>query len=196
VSAPEAAASPVPPGVTLATALADVVELGARRERAQVLKALAARRGLALPPCGRVVAARDTLCLCVRPERWLLLTAPAAAGAAASRWQEACTGMAAVADLSSGFLALHLAGTHAREALARGCRLDLDPHVFPAGHAAATIIAQVAAILAALPAGVLILTPASTARHFRAWLEGASRPFGLAAGAEVSVSALSGDSNS
>jgi hypothetical protein len=44
--------------------------------------------------------------------------------------------------------------------------------------------------------GMLILTPASTARHFREWLEGAARPFGLAPGAEVSVTALSGDTNS
>jgi heterotetrameric sarcosine oxidase gamma subunit len=196
VSVPDLAAGAAPPGVTLAAARADIVELSALRERAHVLKALAARRAMALPALGRVVAARDTLSLCVRPERWLLLAAPATAGVTAAHWQESCTGMAAVVDLSSGLHALHLAGPRSREALARGCRLDLDPDVFPAGHAAATIIAQVAAILAALPVGMLILTPASTARHFREWLEGAARPFGLAPGAEVSVTALSGDTNS
>ena len=195
VSAPDAA-SASPAGLTLSSASTDVVELAARRERVQVLKALAARRALALPALGRVVAARETLSLCVRPGRWLLLTAPATAGMTALRWQEACTGMAAVVDLSSGLHALHLAGAQAREALARGCRLDLDPQVFPAGHAAATMIAQVAAILAALPAGMLILTPASTAQHFREWLEGASRSFGLVRGAGVTFSTLSGDSNS
>jgi sarcosine oxidase subunit gamma len=196
VSAPDIAAVSPAAGVTLATAPTDVVELAAFRDRAHVLKALAARRAMSLPPQGRVLAARDTLLLCVRPERWLLLSAPAPAGVTALRWQEVCTGMAAVTDLSSGLLALHLAGSQAREALARGCRLDLDPAVFPSGHAAATIIAQVAAILAALPGGMLILTPASTARHLREWLEGAARPFGLAPGAEVTVTALSGDSNS
>jgi heterotetrameric sarcosine oxidase gamma subunit len=196
VSAPEVAATARKADITLAVIRADVVELAALRERAHVLKALAARRGLTLPPLGRVVAARGTLALCVRPERWLLLSAPTTAGVAASRWQQACTGVAAAVDLSSGLSGVYLAGPQAREALARGCRLDLDPRVFPAGHAAATIIAQVAAILAALPAGMLILTPASTARHFREWLEGAARPFGLAPGAEVSVAALSGDSNS
>jgi sarcosine oxidase subunit gamma len=196
VSAPDVGATARQAGVTLAPTPADVIELAALRERAQVLKALAARRAVALPTPGRVLAARDTLALCVRPERWLLLTAPATEGVAVSRWQQACTGMAAVVDQSSGLLGLYLAGPQAREALARGCRLDLDPDVFPTGHAAATIIAQVAAILAALPAGMLILTPASTARHFREWLEGAARPFGLAPGAAVSVTALSGDSNS
>ena len=195
MSAPDLGAGAAPAGVTLAPARADIVELSALRERAHVLKALAARRAMALPPLGRVVAARDTVSLCVRPERWLLLVAPATAGVTATRWQETCTAMAAVTDLSSGLHVLHVAGPRAREALARGCRLDLDPDVFPAGHAAATIIAQVAAILAALPMGMLILTPASTARHFREWLEGTARPFGLAPGAEVSVTALSGDSN-
>lgn len=196
MSAPDIAAVSRPAGVTLAATRADVVELAALRDRAHVLKALAGRRAMSLPPQGRVVAVRDTLLLCVRPERWLLLTAPATAGEPALRWQEACAGVAAVTDLSSGLLTLHLAGTHAREALARGCRLDLDPAVFPSGHAAATIIAQVAVILAALPGGMLILTPASTARHLREWLEGAARPFGLARAGEITVTALSGDSNS
>jgi methylglutamate dehydrogenase subunit D len=196
VSAPDTAAGARPSGVTLRPAVADIVELAALRDRAHVLKALAARRAMTLPPVGRLAAARDALTLCVRPERWLLLSSPAAAGVTVSHWQEASTGMGAVADLSSGLVALHLAGPCAREALARGCRLDLDPAIFPAGHAAATIIAQVAAILAAVPAGMLILTPASTARHFREWLEGAARPFGLTPGAEVSIAALSGDRNS
>ena len=196
MSAPDTTAGPLAAGVTLAPARADVVELAALRERVQVLKAFAARRAVGLAAPGRVVAVRDRLCICVRPERWLLLTAPVAAGLVASGWREACTGMAAVVDLSSGLLGLYLAGTHTREVLARGCRLDLDPHVFPAGHSAATIIAQVTTILAALPAGMLILTPASTARHFREWLEGAARPFGLARSAEVTVTALSGESNS
>ena len=195
MSAPDASALPEPAvGVTLATALSDVVELAALRDRAQVLKTLAARRALNLPSFGRVAIARDTLALCVRPERWLLLAPPASPDVTASLWQRACEGVAAAVDLSSGLVALHLDGPHAREALARGCRLDLDPDVFPAGHAAATIIAQVSTILAAVPAGMLILTPTSTARHFQAWLARAARPFGLAARADVTVGALSGDS--
>jgi len=194
VSAPDAIPLSEPtPNVTLATALTDVVELAALRDRSQVLKALAGRRGVNLPGIGRLGVARDTLALCVRPERWLLLTLPASPGLTASLWQRACEGVAGAVDLSGGLVALHLGGRHAREALARGCRLDLDPDVFPTGHAAATIMAQVATILAALPAGMLILTPASTARHFREWLTGAARPFGLAARADVTVAALSGE---
>jgi len=173
----------------------DVVELAALRDRLQVLKTLAARRGLALPERGRIMVTREALVLCVRPQRWLFLSAPATTGAAAARWQEACGGMAAAVDLSSALLGLHVDGPRAREALARGCRLDLDPAVFPFGTAAATLIAQVSAIVAALPSGFLLLTPATTGRHFRDWLSGAARPFGLGARADVTVASLSGENS-
>jgi sarcosine oxidase subunit gamma len=180
-------------GVRVAAASVDVVELAALRDRLHVLKALAARRALALPELGRLIATRDTLVLCVRPQRWLMLSAPMDAGVAAGRWQEACAGMAAAVDLSSAVLALHVDGPNTREALARGCRLDLDPAVFLPGTAAATVIAQVPAIVAALASGLLLLTPATTARHFRDWLSGAARPFGLGPRADVNVAFLSGE---
>jgi sarcosine oxidase subunit gamma len=129
----------------------------------------------------------------VRPERWLLLSAPAAPAAAAHTWQSLCSGQAAVVELSSALSALLLGGVAARTVLTRGCRLDLDPEVFPPGHAAATIMAQVSVIVAALPAGVLLLTPASTARHFREWLTAVAAPFALAPYTEMSFPELCGD---
>ena len=182
-----------PPGVGLASCLADVVGLAALRGRTHDLHSIASSRGLSLPAPGRSAVAGDTLVLCVHPARWLLLGSPASAGAAPSLWQDLCAGTGAAVELSSGLTALHLTGPDAREALTRGCRLDLDPEVFPAGHAAATFIAQVAVILAAVPSGMLILTPASTAQHFREWLAAAARPFGLARRADVTVTDLSGD---
>ncbi len=151
------------------------------------------RSGAALPPFGRVTIAAGHISLCVRPGRWLLLSAPAAPGAAALTWQGLCRDVAAVVELSSGLSALLVAGTAARTVLTRGCRLDLDPQVFRAGHAAATIMAQVSVALTALPAGVLLLTPASTARHLREWLVAAAAPFVLAPYGEMSFSELCGD---
>jgi sarcosine oxidase gamma subunit len=75
----------------------------------------------------------------------------------------------------------------------RGCRLDLDPDVFPAGSAAATIMAQVSVTIMALSSGVLLLTPATTARHFYEWLASAAKPFGFVAQPALSFSMLSGD---
>jgi heterotetrameric sarcosine oxidase gamma subunit len=179
------------PELALATFPADVVELAALRRREAALAAVAARRGLALPEGGGVATTQGAVALAVRPARWLLLSAPAATGSAAAHWAEACTGAAVAVDLSCALAALHLAGPAAPAVLARGCRLDLE--LFPAGRAAATIIAQVAVILAALPSGMLILTPASTARHLREWLAAAARPFGLTTQGDITLTALSGD---
>ena len=194
MSAPEGdAGTGTPEGISCAALRADIVELAALRERTQVLKALAARRGLPLPAIGWIAAARDTLLLCVRPERWLLLTTPGPPGATLSLWREACAGCAAAVELSSALTALHLAGPAVRDVLARGCRLDLHPETFVPGSAAATSMAQVPVMLAMLPGGWLLLTPSSTARHLREWLAATARPFGMGSGASVSVASLSGE---
>jgi sarcosine oxidase, subunit gamma len=194
VSAPEALPAAGPAGsVAIGLCPADVVELAALRGRTHELELIAGRRGGTLPAAGRVAAAAGILMLCVRPERWLLVSSPAPAGASVALWNDACAGAAAAIDQSSGLTALHLSGPTARDVLARGCRLDLAPELFPQGHAAATVMAQVATILAALPSGMLILTPASTARHFSEWLAAAAQPFGLAPRADVTVGVLSGD---
>jgi sarcosine oxidase subunit gamma len=189
VSAPESVSA----GVRLASCVADIVEVAAFHGRAPELENIAGARGLDLPVLGRVGAATDQLALCVRPARWLLIAPPAHPGATAALWQAACARLGAAVDLSSGLAAMHLAGPQVRDVLARACRLDLDPQVFPAGSAAATIMAQVAVILAVLPSGLLLLTPTSTARHLREWLASTARPFGLVSEADVTVAVLSGD---
>jgi len=180
-------------GLTCASLPADVIELAALRERTQVLRALGARRGLSFPEFGRIAMARDTVVLCTRPERWLVLTTPAPAGAALSHWREACAGCAAPVELSSAFTVLYLTGSAVREVLARGCRLDLHPDAFTPGSVAATHMAQVSVTLAALPAGWLLLSPSTTARHLREWLTSTAGPFGLAARTGATVATLSGE---
>ena len=196
VSAPEAVSQGDAAGVTIGSCRVEVTELAALRGRAPALTALAASHGVALPPIGRAVASVEALVLGVRPDRWLLLTVPAAAGATAARWQALCAGAAVAVDLSAGLAALLLTGPDVRDVLARGCRLDLAADSFPPRHAAATAMAQVATTLVALPAGMLILTPASTARHLREWLLAIAQPFGLAQCTEVSVSTLFGHPDS
>jgi sarcosine oxidase subunit gamma len=96
-------------------------------------------------------------------------------------------------DLSSAFTALYVAGPAVREVLARGCRLDLHEEAFASGGVASTHMAQVAVTLAALPAGWLLLTPSTTARHFREWLTATAGPFGIASRTGVTVATLSGE---
>ena len=194
MSGPESSSATEPaPGITWVSLPADIIELAPLRERTQVLKALAARRGLALPSAGWITAARETLVLCVRPERWLLLTAPNPPGAALAGWRTAGAGCAAAIELSSALTALYLAGPAVPDVLARGCRLDLHPQVFLPGSAAATYLAQVPVMLAALPAGWLLLTPSTTARHFGEWLGASARAFGFVSHPSVTLAALSGE---
>jgi sarcosine oxidase, subunit gamma len=180
-------------GARLTHCATDIVEIAPLRARSAEFAAIVTARGLRLPSPGRSARAPDRLLICVRPGRWLVLSAPAAAGRAAALWQDALKGAGAAIDHSCGLTALHLSGRAAREVLARGCRLDIAPQVFPAGHAAATIMAQVPSILVALTSSVLLLTPSTTARHFSAWLAGIARPFGLIQAPAVSLTDLSGD---
>jgi heterotetrameric sarcosine oxidase gamma subunit len=192
VSAPESSLGrAVPAGIVLRTCAADVIEIAALRGATGAPARLTATLEPRLPACGRIAPRAAGLALAVRPERWLLLSAPTAPGAAVATWQSAVRGTAAVVDLSSALTALHLAGAAVREMLARGCRLDLHPGVFAPGAAAATVIAQVAVIVAALPAAMLLLTPASTAHYFREWLAATGRPFGLVTGPGVTVASVS-----
>jgi heterotetrameric sarcosine oxidase gamma subunit len=181
------------PDLALAAVPADILELAAFGGAAPELVRRGGEAGWALPPLGRVSAAPAGLALAVRPERWLMVLAPHARGTSATRWQGLLGTSGAVVELSAGLAALCLAGASAREVLKRGCRLDLDPEVFAEGSAAATQMAQVGVTLAALPGGLLLLTPASTARHLREWLMHAGRAFGIAAVSDVTVAAVLGD---
>ena len=197
MSAPDHPASGnSPAGVGIGWCRADVTELALARNRMPALEGTAAGRGLTFPPIGRSAATADALVLGVRPDRWLLVTAPDVAGASAARWQERFAGSAVAVDQTAGLAALLLTGPNARDVLARGCRLDLAADRFPPGHAAATTMAQVATTLAALLEGLLILTPASTARHLHEWLIATARPFGLAPPLEISASTLFGHPDS
>lgn len=169
-----------PEGIALASCPADIVELAAFRERAVDLEQLAT----------------EQLTLSVRPGRSLILSPPAPPGTAAAHWQQAAGGRAAVVDLSSALVAFLITGPAVGALLARGCRLDLDQRAFPVGRAAATIMVQVPAILARLTPGMLLLTPATTARHMREWLVATSRPFGLTLAPDATVSELSGEGSS
>jgi heterotetrameric sarcosine oxidase gamma subunit len=178
-------------GVTLAACAAEIIELAAFRGRSSDLEQRAARRGVGLAALGRIAVASGRLTLSVRPGRWLLLAPPT--GAEAAAWRDVTAGCGATVDHSSGLAALLLAGSAVREMLLRACRLDLAADAFPEGRAAATIMVQVPVTLAALRGAMLLLTPATTARHLREWLVAASQPFGLALAPEVGVAELCGD---
>ena len=180
MSGPESSTNTaVDTGVQLNDYRSDVVEIAALRGCVREVESVAAARGFTLPGFGRVVATGRWLTVSVRPERWLVLQAPTVAGARAAQWQAACVGSATTVDLSSALVVLHLAGPMARELLARFCRVDLHEIGLPSGRAVATVMAQAPIVIAAIPRGLLLLTPSTTARHFREWLVASAKLCGL-----------------
>jgi sarcosine oxidase, subunit gamma len=171
----------------------DIVELADCCPSGAALRSAAAAGGTILPDCGGLARTPGELTLCVRPGRWLLLAAPPLTPRTQPPWYRRCAPPPAIVELSSALAAFVLAGPGTRAVLSRGCRLDLDAAVFAPGHAAATIMGQVAVTLAALPAGMLLLTPASTAQHFREWLAAAARSFDVTALAGVTFSDVCGE---
>jgi heterotetrameric sarcosine oxidase gamma subunit len=195
VSGPDPAGGTDAAGVILRHASTDIVEVAAFRGQATQVRALAAERGSALPGTGQVRSTRAGLALCVRPERWLLLAPRGAVGAMQRSWQDALGSRAVSLDASCALHALHVSGKAWRSMLARGSRIDLDPTVFAPGYAAATLIAQVSVILAARGEDLLILTPATTARHLREWLLSTGAPFGVDAPEGATVDLFPGATN-
>ena len=191
MSAPDRAPA-TDPGLRVARCALEVVELAAFRGRATELAAIARERDCPLPAFGHASRSARALALSVRPERGLLLTERAEAGAARASWAAACTEFAAAIDLSSALAGFRLAGPAAEQVLARGCRVDLDPAAFETGRSVATLAAQVPLILVRLTAAWLLLTPASTSRHFAEWLELTGAPFGVSLEPPCSLSHVSG----
>jgi len=180
-------------GLELCRATAVIVELACERGRERDLEAVASGRGLALPAFGRTSAFTGGVAACLRPGRWLLLQSTHDGTSAAGDWQGATEGMGSAVDLSAALALLLLRGGAARTFLGRYCRVDLREAGFPVGCAAATTMAQVPLIIMARPRGLLLATPATTARHFREWLEAAGRPCGLEGARAVSTEELLGD---
>lgn len=164
MSAPDPAIVPVPLGI---------VQVAPWRGGDAALAERLQTAGWALPGFGEVWSAPGRLACSVRPRRWLLVseTAPEALAAAC---EAAVAGTGAVTDLTAARRSWRVTDPRAREWLAAGCRLDLDPSVFPTGRATVTLIAQVPVMLASLTDGWLLTAPSSMAGHFGDWLRHAA----------------------
>jgi sarcosine oxidase, subunit gamma len=107
--------------------------------------------------------------LTLGPGEWLAVGDHMDAAQLRERLDQYLTGQGVTSvDLSSGFKALRIEGSAARQLLSKGCGLDLDPQTFPAGRSTRTRFAQLAVIVHCLDA-----TPCFelyVGRSFLAWL--------------------------
>jgi heterotetrameric sarcosine oxidase gamma subunit len=77
------------------------------------------------------------------PGQWLAVSESLANEALASELAAKLQGLASVSDQSGGRTVLRVSGNRARDVLAKGLPLDLDPRAFPLGSAATSAISHI-----------------------------------------------------
>ena len=85
-----------------------------------------------------------------------------------------------IADVTDAHVRFAATGTRAADLLAKGCPLDLHPRVFGPDHCAQTILAQVPALIEAVPDGFAVTADISLSHYLEAWFSDAMIEFGLA----------------
>jgi sarcosine oxidase subunit gamma len=125
-------------------------------------------------PCTAVAGIGDVEVLWLGPDEWLILASPGRQGELEDLLRAAIgDSPGAVVDVSAQRTALSLSGPAARAVLARGCAIDLDPRVAPAGTCVQTLLARagVTIVVRDESAGeFLLLVRASFAQYLAAWL--------------------------
>lgn len=96
--------------------------------------------GVDLPQTSRVVVGRDVSFVGYGPGQWLAVSETLASEAMARDLAERLKGLASISDQSSGRTVIRVSGPRARDVLAKGLPIDLDPRAFPLGSAATSTI--------------------------------------------------------
>jgi heterotetrameric sarcosine oxidase gamma subunit len=145
-----------------------------------LVQAVKTRFGLDLPATPLAVRSATHALVWAGPGQWLLV-AEDRSGFADDL--QALSGLAAIAEQSDGRGALTLSGPKIRDALAKGCMIDLHPSVFPIGAVALTSTAHIGVHLwrvADGPDGAVfeIMVARSMAGSFWSWLSASVAEFG------------------
>ena len=170
-------------GITFtARATLTLIDLRGNPRHAELLASAQSALGCALPLTPNTSATgADCTVLWLGPDAWLLV------GANAGKINERLSiERGFLTDVSHGRAAWHISGPRTLDLLAKGCSLDLHPHVFQLGHCAQTSIAHVGVLLHLREGGGFDLYCArSYAQHLWHWLTEAADEYGY----EVTVSA-------
>jgi sarcosine oxidase subunit gamma len=112
------------------------------------------------------------------PEQWLAVSSQRAIAAGLA---VELSGIAAVSDQSNGKAILRVSGSKTRDALAKGCPLDLHPRSFRPGDTALTAIAHVPVHFWQVDEAPTydLAVPSSMAESFWRWLSVSARAFGM-----------------
>jgi sarcosine oxidase subunit gamma len=112
-------------------------------------------------------------------EQWYAIADGLADGALYDELRESLQGLASVSDQSHGRVTITISGPRARDVLAKGTPVDLDPRAFGPGRVAATQMAHVGVHLAQVGADAFELSVfRGFAEDFWDWLAEMSAEYG------------------
>lgn len=132
------------PGVVIAEqAGLGLATLAVRKGQDAKLKAMLRKvYGVALPSRSTMVQGKDVSFIGYGPGQWLAVSPAFGAEALATDLAARFEGLASISDQSGGRAVLRISGPRARDLLAKGLAIDLDPRVFPPGSAATSTISH------------------------------------------------------
>ncbi len=113
------------------------------------------------------------------PGQWLVVAR--GAGNQLDNVRAELSEIAAVTDQGDGRLIIEVSGARARDALAKGIAIDLDPSVFKVGDAAQTSAAHIGLQIALIDEAPTfeIISARSTAGSFWSWLVASAAEYGI-----------------
>jgi sarcosine oxidase subunit gamma len=150
---------------------------GKASEAADALAKLARVRPIDRP----AVATQDGITLIgCGPSQWLVIAEPHRADGFLTALRRACEAVASVTDHSAGKEIVRITGVRARDVLAKGCTIDLNPRSFKSGDAATTRMGLIDATLWQVDDAptYAIAVDRSIAASFWAWLATSAAEYG------------------
>ncbi|HUU66522.1 MAG TPA: sarcosine oxidase subunit gamma family protein [Methyloceanibacter sp.] len=169
------------PGVTIdERGNLGLATVAARKGQDDALMAAAREAyGVELPAHSSFVQGKTVSFIGYGPGQWLAVSEALENEALAEDLAPRFTGIASVADQCSGRAVLRVSGPRARDVLAKGLAIDLDPRVFPAGGAATSTISHMGVQLWQGEAGSYdIAIFRSMSASFWRWLTASAAEFG------------------
>lgn len=158
-----------------------IAHIAARKGKvSEVLEWLAAVSGAVAEDGPRCMRGDGMVLIGCAPRQWFALAEGTGSTSAVARLTDALAGIASVVDHSSGKVVLRVTGPRARDVLAKGCPIDLDPRVFGPASAAATEIAHIGCQLWQVderPTFDLTVNR-SLAKSFWSWLTASAAEYG------------------
>ena len=147
------------------------------------LRAAAAALGGSLPlEPNTVKESGELTVMWLGPDEWLLVTPPGREAETAEALHDSLGEIvASVTDVSGGQTVINISGGHARDALAKGCTLDLHPRVFGPGRCAQSLIAKAAVVIRQVDDSPSfdVIVRRSFADYLALWIEDATQEYGL-----------------